>query len=85
MHVQQFSYIPYYCEENIYKLCEALTGVDGYNKELFAIFISNDERKVRSLPGAHFSWDALRKVTHAEGFRASGHGCSSHMCVKNPV
>ena len=48
MHLQPFSYIPYYCEENIYKLCQALTDTDGYNKELFAVFISNDEKKVRS-------------------------------------
>lgn len=48
MHLQPFSYIPYYCEESIYKLCQALTDTDGYNKELFAVFISNDEKKVRS-------------------------------------
>lgn len=48
MHLQPFSYTPYYCEENIYKLCQTLTESDGYNKELFAIFISNDEKKVRS-------------------------------------
>ena len=48
MHVQPFAYCPYYCEENIYKLCETFAADDGYNKELSVVFISNDERKVRS-------------------------------------
>ena len=48
MHVQPFAYCPYYCEENIYKLCEAFAADDGYNKELSVVFISNDEGKVQS-------------------------------------
>ena len=48
MHVQPFAYCPYYCEENIYKLCETFAADDGYNKELSVVFISNDEGKVRS-------------------------------------
>ena len=48
MHVQPFAYCPYYCEENIYKLCETFAADDGYNKELSVVFISNDEGKVWS-------------------------------------
>ncbi|CAK0757771.1 hypothetical protein CVIRNUC_002568 [Coccomyxa viridis] len=46
MHVQPFAYCPYYCEENIYKLCQTFAADDGYNKELSVVFISNDEGKV---------------------------------------
>lgn len=53
MHLQPFLYHPYYCEENIYKLCETITGINGYNKELFAVFISNEEKKVRSCRWRH--------------------------------
>ena len=48
MHLQQYLYTPYYCEENIYRLCETLTGIQGYCKELYVVFISNDEKKVQS-------------------------------------
>ena len=53
MHLPQFLYTPYYCEENIYKLCETLTGVPGYNKELYVVFISNEESKARSSSWRH--------------------------------
>ena len=53
MHVQPFAYCPYYCEENIYRLCETFAADDGYNKELSVVFISNDEGKVWSCSKFH--------------------------------
>ena len=57
MHLQPFAFTPYFCEENIFKLCLALNSEEGYSKELYAVFVSNDERKVRILcigcMGAH--------------------------------
>ena len=65
MHLQQFLYTPYYCEENIFKLCETLTGVPGYNNELFAVFISNEEKKVRSCWWRHIVTWGLTRNAHA--------------------
>lgn len=42
-------YTPYFCEENIYKLCQQLTGQQDYDGELFAVFISNREKLVSSV------------------------------------
>jgi hypothetical protein len=42
----QYTYTPYFCEENIYKLCQQLTGQQDYDGELFAVFISNEEKLV---------------------------------------
>ncbi len=46
MAQQPFAYTPYYCEENIYKLCQQLTAQEAYDGELFAVFISNREKLV---------------------------------------
>lgn len=45
---QGSSYTPYYCEENVYKLCEAL--LEEHNKDLYVVFISNKERRVWPSP-----------------------------------
>ncbi|CAL8466604.1 g6140 [Coccomyxa elongata] len=46
MAQQPFAYTPYYCEENIYKLCQQLTAQEDYDGDLFAVFISNREKLV---------------------------------------
>ena len=40
------SYTPYYCEENVYKLCEAL--LRQHKNDLYVIFISNRQKQVQT-------------------------------------
>ena len=47
---QGSSYTPYYCEENVYKLCERLLSQN--KKDLYVVFISNQERQVAD-PACH--------------------------------
>ncbi|CAA6662132.1 unnamed protein product [Spirodela intermedia] len=44
-----FTYTPFYCEENVYFLCKKLSlfGIaDPKSNDLFAVFISNEEKQV---------------------------------------
>ena len=40
------TYTDYYCEENIYHICQRLT--DHTNGQLYVVFISNEQRMART-------------------------------------
>ncbi|XP_068660522.1 protein N-terminal glutamine amidohydrolase isoform X2 [Aristolochia californica] len=59
--VSAFTHTPCYCEENVYLLCKNLCrmGVtDGEGRDLFAVFISNENRRRHGRGNAlHQVWD----------------------------
>ena len=46
-HLEDIVYTACYCEENVYHLCQQLSGnKDNAQRELYAVFISNEARQV---------------------------------------
>ncbi|XP_057249137.1 protein N-terminal glutamine amidohydrolase isoform X1 [Beta vulgaris subsp. vulgaris] len=47
--IPQFDHTPYYCEENVYRLCKKLCSsgmADTEGSDLFVVFISNDKKQI---------------------------------------